>query len=67
MLIDSITHAKSDVEQRMIIEARSEGEQLLYTAERFIEKHAEHLTAEEISETKVHIEALKNCIFFLSS
>lgn len=59
MLIDSITHAKSDVEQRMLIEARSEGEQLLYTAERFIEKHAEHLTEAEIAETKVHIEALK--------
>jgi len=62
MLLDSIEHAKSDVEQRMLIEARSEGEQLLYTAERFIEKHAEHLTEEEISETKVHIEALKTAL-----
>jgi molecular chaperone HscA len=59
MLIDSITHAKSDVEQRMLIEARSEAEQLVYTAERFIEKHAQYLTAIEISETQVHIEALK--------
>ena len=59
MLIDSITHAKSDVEQRMLIEARSEAEQLVYTAERFIDKHAQYLTAIEISETQVHIEALK--------
>jgi molecular chaperone HscA len=59
MLIDSITHAKSDVEQRMLIEARSEAEQLVYTAERFIGKHAQYLTAIEISETQVHIEALK--------
>lgn len=59
MLVDSITHAKSDVEQRMLIEARSEGEQLVYTAERFIEKHATYLTPEEIDETKTHIEALK--------
>ncbi|WP_316817379.1 molecular chaperone DnaK [Pedobacter nyackensis] len=59
MLIDSITHAKSDVEQRMLIEARSEGEQLVYTAERFIEKHAEYLTEAEITDTKTHIEALK--------
>jgi molecular chaperone HscA len=59
MLIDSITHAKSDVEQRMLIEARSEGEQLVYTAERFIAKHSEFLTATEIEETVVHIEALK--------
>ncbi len=59
MLLDSIEHAQSDVQQRMLIEARSEGEQLQYTAERFIEKHAEHLTEAEIAETKTHIEALK--------
>jgi molecular chaperone HscA len=59
MLIDSITHAKSDVEQRMLIEARSEGEQLVYTAERFIDKHSEFLTALEIKETRTHIDALK--------
>ncbi|AOM78304.1 molecular chaperone DnaK [Pedobacter steynii] len=59
MLIDSITHAKSDVEQRMLIEARSEGEQLVYTAERFIEKHGSFLTETEISETRTHIDALK--------
>lgn len=59
MLIDSITHAKSDVEQRMLIEARSEGEQLVYTAERFIEKHGNFLTETEIADTKTHIEALK--------
>lgn len=59
MLVDSITHAKSDVEQRMLIEARSEGEQLVYTAERFIEKHAIYLTAEEISATKTYISALQ--------
>jgi Fe-S protein assembly chaperone HscA len=62
MLLDSIEFAQSDVEQRMLIEARSEGEQLLYTAERFIEKHAEHLTDAEIAETKVHIEALKTAL-----
>lgn len=62
MLVDSITHAKSDVEQRMLIEARSEGEQLVYTAERFVEKHAEYLTAAEITDTKTHIEALKSAL-----
>ncbi|WP_316749471.1 Fe-S protein assembly chaperone HscA [Pedobacter gandavensis] len=62
MLIDSITHAKSDVEQRMLIEARSEGEQLVYTAERFIDKHSNFLTAEEITDTKTYIEALKTAL-----
>ena len=59
MLIDSITHAQSDVAQRMLIEARSEGEQLVYTAERFIDKHGSFLTGEEISNTRIYIEALK--------
>ncbi len=62
MLVDSITHAKSDVEQRMLIEARSEGEQLVYTAERFIEKHAVYLTPEEIKDTKIYIQALKTAL-----
>lgn len=62
MLLDSIANAKNDVEQRMLIEAKSEGEQLIYTAERFIEKHAEHLSAEEITNTKTHIEALKEAL-----
>lgn len=59
MLIDSITHAKSDVEQRMLIEARSEGEQLVYTAERFIAKNGNILSEEEISATATYVEALK--------
>lgn len=59
MLVDSITYAKSDVEQRMLIEARSEGEQLVYTAERFITKNGQVLTDEETSDTINHIDALK--------
>ncbi len=62
MLIDSITHAKSDVEQRMLIEARSEGEQLVYTAERFISKNGQVLTETEKAATLTHIEALKTAL-----
>ncbi len=62
MLIDSITHAKSDVEQRMLIEARSEAEQLVYTAERFVEKNGFVLKEEEKSETLNHIAALKEAL-----
>lgn len=62
MLIDSITHAKSDVEQRMLIEARSEGEQLVYTAERFIEKNGFVLTEVEKTETLKYIAALKGAL-----
>lgn len=62
MLIDSITHAKSDVEQRMLIEARSEGEQLVYTAERFVEKNGFVLTETEKAETLKYISALKDAL-----
>lgn len=62
MLIDSITHAKSDVEQRMLIEARSEAEQLVYTAERFVDKNGFVLTALEKSETQNYIIALKDAL-----
>jgi molecular chaperone HscA len=62
MLIDSITYAKSDVEQRMLIEAKGEGEQLVYTAERFVEKNGQVLTEEERKDTLTHIEALKSAL-----
>lgn len=62
MLIDSITHAQSDVAQRMLIEAKREGEQLVYTAERFIDRNGYVLTAEEIEDTKRHITALKEAL-----
>ncbi len=59
MLIDSIQHAQSDVQQRMLIEARTEGEQMLYTAERFLDKNAAYLQENEITETRNFIQALK--------
>lgn len=62
MLVDSITYAKSDVAQRMLIEARSEGEQLVYTVERFLTKNGEVLTAEEIKETVIYVDALKEAL-----
>jgi molecular chaperone HscA len=59
MLLDSVLHAKDDVAQRMVIEARTEGEQMVYTAERFIAKNSAYLNPEEITETQKLIDALK--------
>jgi Fe-S protein assembly chaperone HscA len=59
MLMDSITHAKDDVSARMLIEAKTEAEQMVYTVERFLEKNGTLLNAEEISDTHIHLEALK--------
>ena len=62
MLLDSITHAKEDVAARMVIEARTTAEQLLYQVEQFIAKNGKHLTPAEITETKAKSEALKQVL-----
>ena len=59
MLIDSIQNAKGDVSQRMVIEARTEGEQMVYTVERFLEKNKQYVTPSEIADTKALLEKLK--------
>ncbi len=62
MLMDSITHAKDDVAQRMIIEARTEGEQMVFTVERFLQKNSDYVSVAEISETTKYIQALKDAL-----
>lgn len=65
MLLDSIAHAKEDVDQRMLIEARTEGEQMVYTAENFLKKNAEYLEIHEINKTQSYIDALKEALVTL--
>src|SRR6201999_245633 len=62
MLMDSITHAKDDVAQRMLIEARTEGEQMVYTVERFLQKNSDYVSIAEISETTQYIDTLKKAL-----
>lgn len=62
MLMDSITHARDDVQQRMLIEARTEGEQMVYTAERFISKNVAYLAATEITDTLKLVAELKESL-----
>jgi molecular chaperone HscA len=62
MLLDSITHAKDDVAQRMLIEARTEGEQMVYTVERFLQKNSEYVSIAEISETQKLLNALREAL-----
>jgi Fe-S protein assembly chaperone HscA len=59
MLMDSITHAQDDVNARMLIEAKTEAEQMVYTVERFLEKNGTLLSENENSETHIHLAALK--------
>jgi molecular chaperone DnaK (HSP70) len=62
MLMDSITHAKDDIAQRMLIEARTEGEQMVYTVETFLQKNSSHLSIAEITETQTFIANLKEAL-----
>ncbi len=62
MLIDSIQNAKEDVSKRMIIEARTEGEQMVYTVERFLEKNGAQVSEQEEKDTQKLISALKSSL-----
>ncbi len=62
MLLDSITHAKDDIAIRALTEAKTEGEQLLKTTERFLQKNATHLISDELIQTANGIQALQLAI-----
>ncbi len=62
MLMDSIMNAQEDVKQRMLIEARTEGEQMVYTVERFISKNVAYLAATEITDTLKLVAELKESL-----
>ncbi|RIJ36801.1 Fe-S protein assembly chaperone HscA [Pontibacter oryzae] len=62
MLMDSITHAKDDVSARMVIEARTTAEQMLYQVERFLEKNGQHLTEEERQLTRENLQKLRDVL-----
>lgn len=62
MLLDSITHAKEDIQARALLEARTEAEQLLAATRNFIQKNASFLAEEETIATQTAIEALETAI-----
>ncbi|MEO6976824.1 MAG: Fe-S protein assembly chaperone HscA [Mucilaginibacter sp.] len=62
MLLDSITHAKDDVSQRMLIEARVEGESIIRTVETFLQKNASFVEKDEATATNEHIEVLRDAL-----
>lgn len=62
MLMESIENARDDVSRRMLIEARTEGEQMVYTVERFLEKNTEQVSEQEAIDTQKLIETLKSAL-----
>ncbi len=59
MLMDSITHAKGDMQVRALVEARTEGEQILGVTEKFISKNTALLSKDELMATAAAMQALQ--------
>ncbi|MBW3127501.1 Fe-S protein assembly chaperone HscA [Hymenobacter profundi] len=62
MLIDSLTYARDDVSARMVIEARTAADQLLYQVERFVNKNLQYLEETEITQTAALTEVLRESL-----
>ncbi len=62
MLLDSITHARADMNERALIEARTEGEQILAATEKFITNNATLLSSEEMTATAIAMQALQMAV-----
>lgn len=62
MLMASITHAATDMKQRALVEAITEAETQIQLTEVFIQKHAAHISAQEIEATRNAIQTLQACI-----
>lgn len=59
MLLDSITHAREDIQVRALVEAQTEAGQLMDTTRNFMQKNAAFLTPAEMEETEKAIAALQ--------
>lgn len=62
MLLDSLTHAKDDMQTRALVEAATEAEQMLDITERFMQKNSEYLSQEEKELTQKHMQQLRDAI-----
>lgn len=62
MLKESIENAQADVQTRMLTEAKTEAQQLIYTTERFIDKNQSILTDNEIQKTALYINDVNNAL-----
>ncbi len=62
MLLSSIEHAKDDMVERGLQEAKTEAEQMILVTEKFLQKNESWLAAEEISTTKKILVELKKSL-----
>ncbi len=62
MLMDSISNAKEDIATRALVEAQTEGRQILDITENFLVKNGTLLKEEEINITRDAMKELNDCI-----
>ena len=62
MLLDSLVNAKDDVAARLLIEARTAAEQLLYQVDSFTRKNRPHLTTEELTATEAQVATVRTAL-----
>ena len=62
MLLDSLVNAKDDVAARLLIEARTAAEQLLYQVDSFTRKNRPHLTPEELTATEAQVATVRTAL-----
>jgi molecular chaperone HscA len=60
MLLDSIAHAKDDMQIRALVEAQTEAKQLLETTKNFLKKNNDFLATDEKVSTKKAMQELEN-------
>ncbi len=62
LLMDSIHHAKDDMQQRALVEAQTEATLLVNTTKDFLAKHSAFLTPEEIAQTQTALKSVEENI-----
>ena len=62
MLMDSLLNAKDDVAARLLIEARTAAEQLLYQVSNFTRKNRQHLTETELHDTEAQVDKVRTAL-----
>lgn len=62
MIADSITHAQEDILQRILLEARTEAEQMIFVSDKFLQNNKQFLNEAEITQTEKLINELKSLV-----
>lgn len=62
MLMDSIAHAKEDMQTRALVEAKTEAKQIIDTTSQFIKKNRSWLAEQELAETESAIQNLRDLL-----